>query len=687
MPDTAAVPLVVASPTRDPVEALNSLLRREGIPAHCTWIPGLQDLADALVQINPELLISVSSDGGDVETIARLRDRFAADVPLIVIRPDITEAAIAMDLAHGARDSVSFEAPTRLHAVIQRELHANRLERALQGTLRAAQDYRKQLENVLTRSNDAIAQVQEGILVEANASWLELVGVADASAITGQPIMDFFDDATHAALKGALIACLQGRWNDHSLKVDALMTDGSIVPLELNLTLGERDGEPCVRLIVPAQKRDDRHLAAELADAVRRNPRTGLLHRQPLLEAIAARLEAPVQGGGRYLLCIRADNFSTIERDVGVLASEEFIQALAQTVRSLALPHDLIGHYSGTGFMVLADRGTERDAEGWAERVIDKVGKQDFQVGAKSIKATVTVGLAVVPNASPRLDAVATDAIDAVRRGRQRGGNQLCAMDRKDADARVQSYDAVWIKHIKAALMENRFRLVQQPIASLQGSDTQMFDVLVRMVDTQGKEVLPSEFMPAAERNDLLKNIDRWVIGAALQFAAKRKPGCLFVRLSRSSAIDPTLVTWLDAQIKATLVDPRRICIQVTESIAEAHPQEMRRLGAALQDRSMGFALEHFGAGSDSLGLLNLIPLDYVKIDGSLMQGLTDDESVQQRVRTLVETAVKKKVATIAERVEDANTMAVLWQIGVQYLQGFFVQQPEEVVLGVREAR
>jgi multidomain signaling protein FimX len=682
LPDTAAVPLVVASPSRDPVEALNSLLRREGIPVHCTWIPGLQDLADALVQINPELLIKVSGDSDDVETVAKLRDRFAADVPLIVIRPQVDEAAIAADLAHGARDTVSFEAPTRLHAVIKRELHANRLERALQGTLRAAQDYRKQLENVLTRSNDAIAQVQEGILVEANASWLELMGVADAGAISGQPVMDFFDDATHAALKGALIACLQGRWNDHSLKVDALMADGSSVPLELNLTLGERDGEPCVRLVVPAQKRDDRHLAAELADAVRRNPRTGLLYRQPLLEAIAARLETPVQGGGRYLLCIRVDKFTTIERDLGAIASEEFMFAVAQMVRSLAMPTDLLGHYCGTGIMVLAERGTERDGEGWAERVLDKIAKHEFQIGSKAIKATVTIGLAVVPNATPRLDAVAADAIDAVRRGRQRGGNQLCAVDRKDADARVQAYDAVWIKHIKAALMENRFRLVQQPIASLQGSDTQMFDVLVRMVDPQGKEVLPSEFMPAAERNDLLKNIDRWVIGAALQFAAKRKPGCLFVRLSRSSAIDPTLVTWLDAQIKATSVNPRRVCIQVTESIAEAHPQEMRRLGGALQDRQMGFALEHFGSGSDSLGLLNLIPLDYVKIDGTLMQGLTDDEAVQQRVRTLVETAAKNKIATIAERVEDANTMAVLWQIGVQYLQGFFVQQPEEVVLG-----
>jgi len=116
---------------------------------------------------------------------------------------------------------------------------------------------------------------------------------------------------------------------------------------------------------------------------------------------------------------------------------------------------------------------------------------------------------AVVPNTTPRLDVVLGDALDAVRRGRQRGGNQICAHDRKDADARVQSYDAVWIKHIRAALMENRFRLVQQPIASLQGSDTQMFDVLVRMVDTQGKEVLPSEFMPAAERKRYLSELDK----------------------------------------------------------------------------------------------------------------------------------------------------------------------------------
>ena len=112
-----------------------------------------------------------------------------------------------------------------------------------------------------------------------------------------------------------------------------------------------------------------------------------------------------------------------------------------------------------------------------------------------------------------------------MRRGRSQGGNQIFHLDKADTDTRVQAYDKIWVKHIKSALMENRFRLVQQPVASLQGEDPNMFDVLVRMLDHQGKEVLPAEFMAAAERNDLLKNIDRWVVGASLSFAAQAQAG------------------------------------------------------------------------------------------------------------------------------------------------------------------
>jgi PAS domain-containing protein len=139
-------------------------------------------------------------------------------VPLIAVRERVDEDIIGADMAQGARDTVSLQQPSRLQAVIARELRAFRLERALTSTLRASQDYRSQLEVVLQRSNDAIAQIQEGILVDANAAWLELFGFAEASGLIGQPVMDLFEDSTHAALKAALTACLQGRWSNHTLK-------------------------------------------------------------------------------------------------------------------------------------------------------------------------------------------------------------------------------------------------------------------------------------------------------------------------------------------------------------------------------------------------------------------------------------------------------------------------------------
>ncbi len=130
------------------------------------------------------------------------------------------------------------------------------------------------------------------------------------------------------------------------------------------------------------------------------------------------------------------------------------------------------------------------------------------------------------------------------------GGGRVNIVDHRQEDTKREAADELWVKRIRAALMENRFRLMQQPIASLLGEDKGMFDVLVRMVDEQGEELLPAEFMAAAERNDLMKNIDRWVIGASMTFIASRPVKQLFVRLSKDSVRDKSLLQWLQNQLK-----------------------------------------------------------------------------------------------------------------------------------------
>ena len=281
------------------------------------------------------------------------------------------------------------------------------------------------------------------------------------------------------------------------------------------------------------------------------------------------------------------------------------------------------------------------------------------------------------------LDATIADAVDACRKGRGRGGNQAVTSDNADNDARVQSYDKVWVKHIKAALMENRFRLVQQPVASLQGDDSSMFDVLVRMIDTQGKEVLPAEFMAAAERNDLLKNIDRWVVGASLSFAAQRKPGCLFVRLSKDTVRDGSFLDWLDNHMRASRAEPSRLCFQMPEAVAATQINEASKLAGALRQRGFRFALDAFGSGRDPHGPARARSRSTSSRSTarSCRAWPADADHADEGARASWRPPTKRKVQTIAERVENANTMAVLWQLGVQFIQGYFINAPEEVVL------
>jgi multidomain signaling protein FimX len=680
--EQGAVPMIVMTRSQDHVEAINSTLRKAGHPVHCTWLPDARDLGDALTQINPEMLIAFIDELGiDLASIMKVKQQNAPEMPVLIARASVDEAAIAEAMRLGCQDVVTLENRSRLQAVVSRELRAFRLERALSTTLSSAREYREQLQNFLEGSADAITHVQEGIIVDANRAWLELFGYSENDALTGTPLMDLFEQETHAALKGGLVACLQGKWSGHTLKVQALLSDGSTLPLELMLTRADFENEPAVRIAISAVRKKDRDLELQLADAVQNDVTTQFLQQRYLIAAVRERAAQSMKGGVRLFAHLKPDRFIDIQHAIGVLASEDFMAQLAELLRSQLSNTDLCGRFGGNGFLLMLERGTAKDVETWAENVVKRVSEHVFVSEDKTLSATVTVGLGLLPAANPEVGAAIADAVSATRRGRELGGNQMYIVDKADTDTRVQAYDKIWVKHIKSALMENRFRLVQLPIASLLGEDKGMFDVLVRMLDEQGSEVLPAEFIAAAERNDLMKNIDRWVIGASMSFAANRKAACIFVRLSKDTLLDKSLLPWVETQLKSLKFEPKRLCMQVTEEYANQYVRQTKELAEQLRKLGFRFALEHFGTGRDPLKLLADIEMNFIKIDGSLMQGLSTNQIQQQRVKGLVEAAKRRGIETVAERVEDANTMAVLWQLGIEFIQGYFVNAPEDVTM------
>jgi multidomain signaling protein FimX len=461
-----------------------------------------------------------------------------------------------------------------------------------------------------------------------------------------------------------------------------LLASGGEAPIELELSKSEFDGEPAVRLSIAARKRDTGNLDEQLTDALERDAATGALQRRFFIERLKQMLSQPIKAGVRQLVCIEPDKLASIFEDVGPLDAEEFVGQFAGLVAESRQPSDLLGRFGDGTLVIFMQRGTPRDIETWANNLTRKLSSQVFRVGEKQISCTCSIGIGAVDPRKPDLRVSLNDAMGAKREAQKAGGNRLQVIDHHEEDTRLQAADEIWVRYIKAALMENRFRLMQQPIASLLGEDRGMFDVLVRMIDEQGQEVLPSEFMAAAERNDLMKNIDRWIIGASMTFCASRPVKQLFVRLSRDSVRDKSLLPWLANQLKATRIDANRISFQVSEQVATEYLADASELANGLRRAGFLFTLEHFGTGRDPKRLLAHLPVDFIKVDGTLMQGLSVDQELQQRVREFVEQAKAKKVGTIAERVEDANTMAVLWQLGVEFIQGYFVNEPEQVTIG-----
>lgn len=675
--------MIALTRSQDNVEAINKALRNAGHPVHVTWLPDARDLGDALTQASAELLMLFADEGiVDLSSAMDFRARFAPEVPVLIVRDKLDEDSIAQALALGAQDAVTLGNVPRLQLVVGRELRTYRLDRALSTTLATAREYKKQLQHIVEGSTDAIAQVQEGIIVDANPAWLALFGYSNAEEVVGTPLMDAFDSDDHAAIKGALVACMQGKWSGHTLHASALVVSGHTPSLEFQLTRAEFDGEPCVQVCVPARIGDSGEYERKLEDAMQCDPATGFMHRRYFVEKLRGRLAEPIKAGVRCLAYIEPDKYDAVHEELGVLVGEDFLTDFARLLREQVQPGDLAGRFGGHGFMLLLERGNTQDVEAWSEHVVHKVATEVFQAGSKSLSTTCTVGLGPVPAEVRTPEGPANDAYMAHRQGREMGGNRVQLLERTGAILRLQDQDRNWVKQIKAALMENRFRLVQQPIASLVGDDLGMYDVLLRMLDEQGQEVLPSVFMPAAERNDLMKNIDRWVIGAAMSFCAARKPGALFVRLSQETLADPSLPAWLTNQLKSIRIEPARIVFQVREEVAAQQIKEAVALHQALAARGFRFALEGFGLGRDTEQLLGHLKPDFVKIHGALMQGLSADQDKQARVKAMVELARKCKAVTIGERVQDANTMAVLWQLGVEFIQGYFINAPEEIVLG-----
>ena len=682
MNGTHSISIAVLSESQDDVELINSALRDAGHAAHCHWIDHPGKLADTLTDEQVELLIINCDRFQDsIREVIKSKDMFNPEIPLIAMKEQADELDIQKAMRSGAVDLVSMRLKNRLTAVVSRELRALRAERALNSTIQSASEYKKQVRDFMQASTAAIALVQEGIIVEANNAWVDLFKAASIDEVAGLPLMDNFDVEHHAALKGALVATIAGKWQRDEKLEARPHTDGSDSdPLKLEFRKVDFDNTPTVQLQIVLPDRSLMEPTKLVHDALKRDPTSLFYHRQQFLDRIKKRLGRKPKSGLHILAYVKLDNFGEVRDKIGIIDSEELLAQFSEELRKRMHPRDVAGRFEGTSFMVLLERGSARDGQVWGQQLAKHISKQSFEINDKSTHMTCTVGVCAVSDVFGSLEELVAATVEAHRLGKEAGGNNSYLNEDAHEDTKQEEFDAIWVKHLKSALMDKRFRLAKLPIAGLRSDSVEMYDLLVRMIDEQGNSVLPSEFLPAAERNNMMKNIDRWMIKSAISFCRRHDADRVFVRLSRQSLVDPSTPAWMEQEFAKSEFDCSRLVAQVPERDAAKLIKPSQKLVKELRKIGVGFALEHYGIDQKRFEILDLLKPDYIKIDGELMHSLMTDSQMQASVRDIVAGASARNIKTIAERVENANAMAVLFQLGLDFMQGHYVHEPEVVL-------
>jgi diguanylate cyclase (GGDEF)-like protein len=677
-----SISIAVLTENQDDVALVNSSLRDGGHAAHCHWTNNPKHLRETLAAEDVELLILNCDNYPDtVRQVIKQKDRFNPEVPVIAIQEQADEFSIQKAMKNGACDLVSIGNRDRLQSVVSRELRALRVERALNSTIHSASEYKKQLKDYMQTSADAIALVEEGIITDVNDSWLKLFRAASNDEVLGLPLMDNFESESQAAIKGALVAAIAGKWaSDEKLIAKSPVTSSDINEVHLEFRKFAFDNGPCVQVKVSAPDRDSKEPTKLVHDALKRDPTTLFFHRAQFIERLQKRLARKPSSGTHVLAYVKVDKFGQVLDKVGILNSDEILGQFAEALRKRLHPRDVAGRFEGTSIMVLLERGSARDAEVWGNQLCESIRKKTFEVADNSTQLTCTVGICAANEVYSNLEEFVAATVDAYQIGKEAGGNTAMLNESADEDSKQKEFDAIWVKHLKSALMDNRFQLAQLPIAGLRSDGIEMYDLLVRMLDEQGNSVLPSEFLPAAERSNMMKNIDRFMIKSAIDFCKDSEADRVFVRLSKQSVLDPTTLPWMDQEFDKHEFDCTRLVVQIPERDAAKHIKQTRAIVNKLRKIGVGFALEHYGVDREKFQILDILKPDYIKVDGELMHSLMTDKETQQSVEKIVRAAHERNIKSIAERVENANAMAVLFQLGLDYMQGHYVNEPEVIL-------
>jgi diguanylate cyclase (GGDEF)-like protein/PAS domain S-box-containing protein len=432
----------------------------------------------------------------------------------------------------------------------------------------------------------------------------------------------------------------------------------------------------------------ERRLRRALAYQASHDALTGLINRREfenrLNEALlTARSDASTT---HALLYLDLDQFKLVNDTCGHQAGDRLLKRITGILQTRIRTSDTIARLGGDEFGLLLQDCTLDRAAKIADSLRQAIREYRFEWQDGAMNVGVSIGIVEINSSSESIASIMSAADVACYAAKDSGRNRVHMYQYGAAPA--QHREMQWVSRLTRACEENRLELYYQPIVPIGGNRDPRghYELLVRMRGENGELVLPAEFIPAAERYNVMPMIDRWVVSHALGTLAhyrtdgdSRHGYTLSINLSGTSLNDDRFLEFLINELQAYDLSPGAVCFEITETAAISNLANVVHFMREFRSRGCQFSLDDFGSGLSSFMYLKNLPVDYLKIDGQFIQNMTTDHVDRSMVEAITQIGHAMGIKTIAERVETAEVLACLAEIGVEYAQGIYIALPESV--------
>lgn len=561
-------------------------------------------------------------------------------------------------------------------SVEEREREFDRQERRLVAVLAGIGDavIATDVENRILFINDAAARLTGWMPSEAKGKRVELLLRLDADPSNGMTELVSPEEEvpSYTSLSDSTVVITKER--------ELIHVEGTMSRIQ------DASGRPEGTIYALRDRTIMQRLSETIDYQASHDTLTGLYNRSFFSKRLPSLVEQARSGAVTHaLIYIDIDQFKVVNDTWGHLAGDELLRHATSIITGIIRSSDLAARVGSDEFGILLERIAPEPARLIAERLLSAINSKKFLWEGRVLSLSSSIGVVSIDQKSKDIYSLLAAANDACYLARDLGGNRIQVYEDEESLIRKRRGEMRWLSRIKTALEEGGFKLYYQPIVPLLDPGKIMkCEILLRLIDSNGKPVMPADFLPAAERYNLMPAIDRWVIAAVfdryrriMQSANERLKSYVYcINLSGVSVADGSLLNFIKAAIENSGVPPEKFCFEVTETAAIGNFGSASRFIRALKDLGCTFSLDDFGSGFSSFNYLKNLPVDYLKIDGSFIKDMMENPVDQAMVEAINTLGKLMNVETIAEFVTSAGAMSRLKEIGVDYAQGYEIGPP-----------